>query len=166
MSTIQMLPRVLPNLGEKAVGLTKEFVGTLLDRENLRREGQAQQEKATERLEEFRREVAADAHRAKAEAKERAQMSHQSPSRRGGGKPERAKSGPEAGASSAAERIKGGVKEAAGSLVGNDDLRREGQAQQDKARAEGDVAREEGKAEQARAKAAAAERAEKAASGS
>ena len=49
MSAIQMLPRVLPNLGEKAIGLTKEFMGTVFDNESLRRQGQAQQEKATER---------------------------------------------------------------------------------------------------------------------
>lgn len=164
MSTIQKLPRVIPDLGEKMVGLTKEFWGTLLSRDDLRREGQAQQQKATERLEQFERELKADAKRGQAELHERDQMRHQSPERRGGGKPERAKTGPEAGASSTGEKVKGSVKEAAGSLLGNEDMRREGMAQQDKAAAEKDVAKEEGKAEKARAKAAAAEREEKAAS--
>ena len=65
--------------------------------------------------------------------------------------------GPEAGAKGVAEGVKGKVKEAAGALSGNDEMRREGQAQQDKADAQRDVARKEAEAEKARAVAEARE---------
>lgn len=165
MSSIEMLPRVLPNLGEKAVGLTKEFWGTVLDREDLREAGQAQQKKAEERIEQFRRELKADAKRAQAAADEQRQKAFQGRDSRGGGKSETSKTGPEAGASAVAEKVKGGLKSAAGSVLGNEDLRKEGAAQQDKAAAEKGVAKEESKAEQSRARANAAEREQRAAEG-
>jgi uncharacterized protein YjbJ (UPF0337 family) len=163
MATIQMLPRVLPNLGEKAVGLTKEFWGTVLDRDDLREAGQAQQKKADERIEEFRRELKADAKRVQASADETRQKAFQGKSARSNGKSDLEKTGPQSAASATAEKVKGAVKEGVGSIVGNQDLRREGSAQQDKAASEKDVAKEEAKAEQSRAKANTAERAQRAA---
>lgn len=62
-------------------------------------------------------------------------------------------SGPEAGAKGVVEDVKGKAKEAFGSVTGNEDMRREGEAQQSKAAAERDVARKEGEAEKARAEA-------------
>jgi uncharacterized protein YjbJ (UPF0337 family) len=53
--------------------------------------------------------------------------------------------------------VKGRVKQAVGDLAGDDGLRREGKAQQEKADAERDVAKKEAEAEQARAKAEAKE---------
>jgi uncharacterized protein YjbJ (UPF0337 family) len=66
-------------------------------------------------------------------------------------------SGPEAGAKGVAEDIKGKAKEALGAVSGNESLKGEGQAQQDKAAAERDVAAKEAEAEKSRAAAAAAE---------
>jgi len=63
-------------------------------------------------------------------------------------------SGPEAGAKGIAEEVKGKVKEAVGAISGNDELRREGRSQQEKADAERDVAAKEAQAEKARAEAA------------
>jgi len=162
MSSIQMLPRVLPNLGEKAVGLTKEFWGTVLDREDLRQSGQAQQKKAEERIEQFRRELKADLKRGQAAADEQRQKAFQDKGSRSG-KSELDKSGPQSAASATAEKLKGGLKEAAGSVIGNDKMRKEGSAQQDKAASEKDVAKEEAKAEQSRARANTAERQQRAA---
>jgi uncharacterized protein YjbJ (UPF0337 family)/predicted RNA-binding protein with PIN domain len=65
--------------------------------------------------------------------------------------------GPESGAKGATEGVKGKVKEAAGVLSGDDDLEREGEAQQDKAGAQRDVAAKEAEAERARAEAAGGE---------
>jgi uncharacterized protein YjbJ (UPF0337 family) len=65
--------------------------------------------------------------------------------------------GPEAGAKSVVEGVKGKVKEAAGALTGKDELKREGEAQQEKADAQRDVARKEAEAEKSRAEAAAHE---------
>ncbi len=66
-------------------------------------------------------------------------------------------SGPEAGAKGVIEEVKGKAKEAAGAVTGNDEMRREGQTQQEKADAERDVARKEAEAEKARAVAEARE---------
>jgi uncharacterized protein YjbJ (UPF0337 family) len=59
----------------------------------------------------------------------------------------------EAGIKGVVEDIKGKVKEVAGNVTDDDDLRREGEAQQDKARDEREVAEHEAKADAARAKA-------------
>ena len=58
--------------------------------------------------------------------------------------------GPEAGIKGVVEGVKGKVKEAAGALTGQDELRKEGQAQQEKAEAQRDVAVKEAEAEKAR----------------
>jgi uncharacterized protein YjbJ (UPF0337 family) len=71
-------------------------------------------------------------------------------------------SGPAAGAKGTTEGVKGKVKEAAGTLTGNDSLKREGKAQQDKAESQREVAQKEAAAEKARAKAAADEARERA----
>jgi len=72
------------------------------------------------------------------------------------------KTGPESGISGIVEDVKGKAKEAVGTVTGRDDLRREGEAQQDKADAERDVAKKEAEAESARAGADAAEQRQKA----
>jgi uncharacterized protein YjbJ (UPF0337 family) len=59
--------------------------------------------------------------------------------------------GPEAAVKGVAEEVKGRVKEAAGAVVGDEDLKKEGEAQQRKADADRDVAEHEAKAEKARA---------------
>ncbi|MGI8751159.1 MAG: microaggregate-binding protein 1 [Acidimicrobiales bacterium] len=66
-------------------------------------------------------------------------------------------SGPEAGAQGAVEGLKGKAKEAAGALSGNQSLKDEGEAQQEKADAERDVAVKEAEADKARAEAQAKE---------
>jgi uncharacterized protein YjbJ (UPF0337 family) len=60
--------------------------------------------------------------------------------------------GPQAGLKGVVEEVKGRVKQAAGALTGNQDLRKEGEAQQHKADAQRDVAEQEAKAEAARAR--------------
>jgi hypothetical protein len=65
--------------------------------------------------------------------------------------------GPEAGAKGVVEGIKGKVKEAVGAVTGQEELRREGEAQQEKADAQRDVAAKEAEAEKARGVASARE---------
>jgi len=65
--------------------------------------------------------------------------------------------GPEAGAKGVVEGVKGKVKEAAGALSGDDELKREGAAQQEKADAQREVAQKEAEADKARTEAAARE---------
>ena len=62
-------------------------------------------------------------------------------------------SGPEAGAKGVIEDVKGKAKEAVGAVTGHDDLKKEGQAQQDKADSSREVAEKEAEAEKARAEA-------------
>lgn len=71
-------------------------------------------------------------------------------------------SGPEAGTKGVVEDVKGKAKEGIGAVTGNDSLKREGAAQQDKAQAQREVAKKEAEAEKARAKAAADEARERA----
>ena len=66
-------------------------------------------------------------------------------------------SGPEAGAKGIVEDLKGKAKDAIGNLTGNEELEREGEAQQAKADAQRDVAAKEAEAEKARAEAKAQE---------
>jgi uncharacterized protein YjbJ (UPF0337 family) len=68
------------------------------------------------------------------------------------------KSGPEEGVRGVVEGVKGKAKEAAGAVLGQDDLAREGKAQQDKADAQRDAAKKEAEAEAARGSANAAEK--------
>lgn len=70
-------------------------------------------------------------------------------------------SGPESGVKGVAEGIKGKAKEAIGTVTGSDDLKNEGQAQQDKADAQRDVAKKEAAAESACGGAEAAEERQK-----
>jgi uncharacterized protein YjbJ (UPF0337 family) len=65
--------------------------------------------------------------------------------------------GPEVGAKSVVEDVKGKAKEIAGELTGDEEKAQEGRAQQRKAEAEQDVAEHEAKADAARAEAAAHE---------
>jgi uncharacterized protein YjbJ (UPF0337 family) len=68
------------------------------------------------------------------------------------------KSGPEEGVRGVVEGVKGKAKEAAGAVLGQDDLAREGKAQQDKGEAQRDAAKREAEAEAARGSAKAAEK--------
>jgi uncharacterized protein YjbJ (UPF0337 family) len=70
-------------------------------------------------------------------------------------------SGPEEGIKGAVEGVKGKAKEVGGSIVGRDDVVREGQAQQDKADAQRDAAKKEAEAEAARGGAKSAEERQK-----
>ena len=65
--------------------------------------------------------------------------------------------GPEAGVKGVVEDVKGKAKEAVGTVLGRDNLKHEGQAQQDKADAQRDVAKKEAEADASRAAASAAE---------
>ena len=59
-------------------------------------------------------------------------------------------SGPKAGVEGVVEDVKGRAKEAVGAVTGDESLKREGEAQQDKAAAQRDVAAKEAEAEKAR----------------
>jgi uncharacterized protein YjbJ (UPF0337 family) len=72
------------------------------------------------------------------------------------------KSGPQEGIEGVVEGVKGKAKEVIGAVTGRDDVKKEGQAQQDKADAQRDAAKKEAEAEAARGGAEAAEERQKA----
>ncbi len=61
------------------------------------------------------------------------------------------KSGPRQGAEGVIEGVKGKAKVAVGAITSDDELKREGEAQQDKAKAQRDAATREAEAAKARA---------------
>lgn len=67
----------LRGIGDKFLGLQKELVGTLVGNERLQREGEAQQERASEELKALRQEAKAEAKEAKAEQLEQRQRAAQ-----------------------------------------------------------------------------------------
>jgi len=67
----------LRGVGDKAFGLTKEFVGVLVGNDELQQEGEAQQERATEELKALRKEMDAQRKEAVAEAHEQRQKTAQ-----------------------------------------------------------------------------------------
>jgi hypothetical protein len=64
MGTVDL--QKLRGVGEKAFGLTKEFVGVVINNDRLQREGDAQQDRASERLRALRKEAEAQAKETKA----------------------------------------------------------------------------------------------------
>ena len=75
------IPRIDPKnaagLVDKVVGLGKEIVGTVTNRDNLTKAGQVQQEKGAERLKAVKAELEAESHQAKAASAQSAQKSAQ-----------------------------------------------------------------------------------------
>jgi uncharacterized protein YjbJ (UPF0337 family) len=63
----------LRGIGDKAVGLSKELIGAVTGNDALQEAGEAQQEKAAERLRALRSEVKAEAKEAKADVLEQRQ---------------------------------------------------------------------------------------------
>ena len=124
----------LRGVGDKILGLSKETFGVLVNNENWQREGEAQQDKASETLKALRKEAEAQAKEAKADA-----LGHKTGQR---------------GRSGVFGEVKGKVKSATGSMVGNPDLQREGDDEASKGGAEREAtqARTEAKTYQAKAK--------------
>jgi uncharacterized protein YjbJ (UPF0337 family) len=67
----------LSGLVDKAVGLTKEVVGSVIDNDRLVESGEAQQAKGTENLKALRKQAKAEAKEAKAETLEQRQRAAQ-----------------------------------------------------------------------------------------
>jgi uncharacterized protein YjbJ (UPF0337 family) len=75
------IPRIDPKnavgLFDKVIGLGKEILGTVTNQDRLKKAGQVQQEKGTERMKAVQSEVEAQGHKTKAAAAGRAQKSAQ-----------------------------------------------------------------------------------------
>ncbi len=73
MAVLNVSPSHLSGLADKVVGVNKEVIGQLLNREQLKRSGQLQQEKGSAKLEALQAEAKADVHNAKAKSIDKAQ---------------------------------------------------------------------------------------------
>jgi uncharacterized protein YjbJ (UPF0337 family) len=71
----------LKGIGDKAMGLSKELVGTITGNERMQEAGEAQQEKAAETLRALRSEAKAQAKESKAEMFEERQKAAQAAKR-------------------------------------------------------------------------------------
>ncbi len=67
----------LRGVSDKGVGLAKELVGTLIGNESLQRQGEAQQDRASEELKAVRKQAEAQAKTAKADTLEQSQKAAQ-----------------------------------------------------------------------------------------
>lgn len=67
----------LRGVSDKGLGLVKELAGTLLGKESLQREGEAQQDRASEELKALRKQAEAQAKEAKADSIEQKQKAAQ-----------------------------------------------------------------------------------------
>ncbi len=67
----------LRGISDKFAGLTKEYFGVLTNNSRLQEEGEAQQEKAAEKLKALREEISAQGHDAKAKVAEQRQKAAQ-----------------------------------------------------------------------------------------
>jgi len=137
----------LRGITDKGLGLGKELVGVIANNERLQREGQAQQERAAAELEALREELKAQKHEGKAEMHHAQQRAAQQAKDGNTDLKSKEETGP-------AATIKGKVKEALGDLADEPDLKREGEAQQQKGKEEtnADTARARAKAHEAKAK--------------
>ena len=63
----------LRGVSDKGVGLAKELVGTLLGNESLQRQGEAQQDRASEEMKALRKQAEAEAKTRKADTLEQSQ---------------------------------------------------------------------------------------------
>ncbi|MEO5680610.1 MAG: CsbD family protein [Acidimicrobiales bacterium] len=67
----------LRGISDKGVGLAKELAGTLFGNESLQRQGEAQQDRASEEMKAFRKQAEAQAEEAKADTFEQSQKAAQ-----------------------------------------------------------------------------------------
>jgi uncharacterized protein YjbJ (UPF0337 family) len=131
-------------LADKTIGLAFEAAGTIAGSQRLKEAGRTRQEAGTERLMAVEEDLKSTSRAAEAEAQERRQKQHQPVDKRSSGKSFGDQDSP---ASGAAEKVKGLAKEGFGKVTGNENLKAEGEAQQDKAEAQAQSAKHEAKAE-------------------
>jgi uncharacterized protein YjbJ (UPF0337 family) len=137
-------------LADKAVGLVFEAAGTVTGNERLKGAGRARQDAGSERLMAVEEETKSTSREAEAEAQEQRQKAHQPVDKRSSGRSFDAQSSAAAGT---AEKVKGLAKEGFGKVTGNEEMKSEGEAQQDKADAQIQAGKHEAKAELHRKKA-------------
>jgi uncharacterized protein YjbJ (UPF0337 family) len=126
----------LRGIGDKFAGLARETTGVLIGNDSLQKAGEAQQEKATETLKALRDEAKAQSKESEADAI--------------------AKANPGSGGSGIFAEGKGKVKQAVGNAVGDSDMAKEGDADEERGAAQRSATKDRvtAKGHEAKAKAA------------
>lgn len=149
MPGIKSVTETVRGLGEKVVGLNLEVAGTIFRNDRLREGGRHLGAAGDERLSAGREDTKAAGRQAEAKVHEREQQAHQSGSTRSAKSPGTDPSARRA----AAESAKGAVKQAAGKVIGSDDLEDEGREQRERGSDESAAVKHETKADIHRKKA-------------
>src|SRR5687768_6846629 len=122
MLTATDLKDAVLGLGEKTFGLVLEAAGTITGNERLCESGRRYEEAGSERLSAVQEEAKATTRMGRARAAEARERSFQDDPgpRRSGSEP--------SGARAAGEGAKGALKQVAGAVTGDEDMREEGRA--------------------------------------
>lgn len=152
---IQDIKEVGVGITDKTVGLLVEVTGTLTGNERLKEAGRDRQEAGSEKLLAVEEEVKATRRRAMARTEEARQRAHQDPSRRSG---ERILTREGGAGEAAAEKVKGAAKKGFATITGNEDMKAEADAQQQKANEQAQAAKHEARSAMHERKAEASER--------
>ncbi|MGZ4121495.1 MAG: hypothetical protein ACXVQS_12625 [Actinomycetota bacterium] len=156
MLKVQDIKEVGVGIADKTIGLLVEVTGTLAGNERLKESGRDRQEAGKEKLLAVEEEAKATRRRAAARTEEARQRSHQEPGQRSGG--ERILSREASPGAAAAERVKGTAKKGLATVTGNEQMKAEADAQQEKADQEAQASKHEGRAALHERKAEAAQR--------
>jgi uncharacterized protein YjbJ (UPF0337 family) len=143
-------------VADKAVGLLLEVAGTFASNDRLKQAGRDRQDAGRERLEALEEETKASSRASEAKMKEQRQKSYQPADRRTSG---RDIGEQDSAAAATAEKIKGVAKEGFATVTGNDEMKREAEAQREKASAQGQAAKHDVRAAEHRQRAEASYRA-------
>jgi uncharacterized protein YjbJ (UPF0337 family) len=131
-------------LADKAVGLVFELAGTLAGNERLKEAGRDRQEAGAEKLRAVEEEVKATRRRAAAEIDESRQKAYQPADKRSSGKK---LSEQDSVLDATAEKVKGAAKKGFATVTGNEQMKEEADAQQDKAAEQAQAAKHEARSE-------------------
>jgi uncharacterized protein YjbJ (UPF0337 family) len=131
-------------LADKTLGLVLEVTGTIAGNTRLKEAGRDRQEAGTEKLRAVEEELKATRRRTAAEIQESRQKMHQPADKRSSG---RSLSDQDSVGSATAEKVKGAAKKGFGTITGNEEMKEEADAQQDKAAEQAQAAKHERRSE-------------------
>ena len=131
-------------IADKTIGLLIEVTGTVTGSERLKEAGRDRQEAGTEKLRAVEEEVKATRRRAAAKIDESRQRAHQPVNKRSAGP---SLSEQDSLLEAATEKVKGAAKKGFATVTGNEQMKEEAEAQQDKAAEQAQAAKHEARSE-------------------
>jgi len=144
MLKVSDIKEVGVGLGDKTLGLAFEVAGTIAGNERLKEAGRDRQEAGTERLRAVEEELKATRRRTAAEIQEGRQKLHQPAEGRSSG---HSLSDQDSVASATAEKVKGAAKKGFATVTANEEMKKEADAQQDKAAEQAQAAKHEARSD-------------------